>query len=271
MCATSCDSGSLIWHQPSSTDIRLTWTLASRYVFTMSNNDTFQRLLALDVAKHVEKKGKFSYLSWAYAIAELRKLAPDAVWEVRRFPLPEHPHILAPYCATPTGYFVEVAVTVGGVTLSQIHPVIDERNTTIASPKADQINKSIMRCLVKAIALHGLGLHIYAGEDLPLGDDDDEKAPPKKPAPPPFDRTPALKLARLLMDAKGDEEVTYGAEHVGDVVDDSADGKALRIGLDALVDEASARVAGVDWKPTSNPKWPKAAAWLRGEVGKAGL
>lgn len=242
----------------------------ARYACGMSTTDTFQRLLSTDVAKHVEKKGKFSYLSWAYAIAELRKVAPDAVWEVRRFPLPDHPHILAPYCATPTGYFVEVAVTVGGVTLSQIHPVIDERNTTIANPKADQINKSIMRCLVKAIALHGLGLHIYAGEDLPLGDDDDDKGPPKKAAPA-FDRTPALKLARLLMDAKGDEEVSYGAEHVGDVVDDSADGKALRIGLDALVDEASARVAGVEWRPTSNPKWPAAAKWLRGEVGKAGL
>jgi hypothetical protein len=248
----------------------LTRTDRLRYLWRMSTNDTFQRLLALDVAKHVEKKGKFSYLSWAYAIAEMRKVAPDAVWEVRRFPLPDHPHILAPYCATPTGYFVEVAVTVGGVTLSQIHPVIDERNTTIASPKADQINKSIMRCLVKAIALHGLGLHIYAGEDLPLGDDDDDKKPPTK-APPALDRMPALKLAKLLMEAKGDEEVSYGAEHIETVVDDSADGKALRIGLDALADEASARVAGVTWEPKGNAKWPAAAKWLRGEVGKAGL
>lgn len=240
----------------------------------------FQHLVGIDVSRYVERKGKFSYLSWSYAIAELRKAAPDATWEIKRFPLPDAPHILAPYCATPAGHFVEVAVSVGGITLSQIHPVIDERNTTIQNPKADQINKSIMRCLVKAIALHGLGLHIYAGEDLPLADEVEHVDAPKqqksKPVrvetpPPSLDRTSALKLARLLMDAKGDEEVTYGASHVADVVDDSADGKALRIGLDALVDEASARVAGVEWKPTSNPKWPAAAKWLRGEVGKAGL
>jgi hypothetical protein len=156
----------------------------------------FQTLLALDVGKFVEKKGKFSYLSWSYAVAELRKHAPDATWAVLKFPLPEHAHVLAPYCITPAGCFVEVAVTVAGITLAQTHPIIDERNTTIKAPNAGDVNKSIMRCLVKAIALHGLGLNVYAGEDLPLGDDDDK--PTKKAAasgPTEADRVKGAKIA----------------------------------------------------------------------------
>lgn len=72
-----------------------------------------------------------------------------------------------PYLLCEAGVFVEVAVTVQGITLSQIHPVLDGRNRPIPEPTAFEINTSIQRCLVKAIALHGLGLYIYAGEDLP--------------------------------------------------------------------------------------------------------
>jgi hypothetical protein len=239
----------------------------------------FAALLSTDVSRHVERKGKFFYLSWSYAVAELGRVDPTATWEVIKFPLPDAPHVHAPYCATPAGCFVEVAVTVQGRRLSQVHPVIDERNATIANPKADQINKSIMRCLVKAIALHGLGLNIYAGEDLPLGDADED--PPKKPVkvdlpkkpttPTALDKAPAYKLARLLSETKDTTELAYGVQHISEVVDDSADGKALRIGLDALADEASARIAGQEWRPTGNAKWPAAAKWLRGEMAKAGV
>lgn len=109
---------------------------------------------------HVEKKGGFSYLSWPYAVAQLRQFDPTATWEVRRFDG-------LPFLVTEAGVFVEVAVTVQGVTLSQIHPVLDGRNRPLMSPSSFDINSSIQRCLVKAIALHGLGLYIYAGEDLP--------------------------------------------------------------------------------------------------------
>ena len=84
-----------------------------------------------------------------------------------------------PYLRSETGYFVEVAVTVQGVTLSQIHPVLDGRNQPILEPTAFDINTSIQRCLVKAIALHGLGLYIYAGEDLPDGQTPATPAPSK--------------------------------------------------------------------------------------------
>jgi aspartate aminotransferase-like enzyme len=75
-----------------------------------------------------------------------------------------------PFQKTEAGFFVEVAVTVQSVTLSQIHPVLDSKNRPIDMPSAFDINTSIQRCLVKAIALHGLGLYIYAGEDLPAAD-----------------------------------------------------------------------------------------------------
>ena len=135
----------------------------------------FARLNQINVSEHLEKKGAFSYLSWVYAVAQLRLADPAACWEIRRFDG-------LPFLRTELGYFVEVAVTVQGVTLSQIHPVLDSKNRPIFEPTAFDINTSIQRCLVKAIALHGLGLYVYAGEDLP----DAEAAkptPPKAPVP----------------------------------------------------------------------------------------
>jgi hypothetical protein len=136
----------------------------------------FTRLNQINVNDRVEKKGQFSYLSWPYAVAQLRLADPAACWEVRRFDG-------LPYLKTEAGYFVEVAVTVQGVTLSQIHPVLDGKNRPIFEPTAFDINTSLQRCLVKAIALHGLGLYIYAGEDLPEGDKPVEESAPKPKAP----------------------------------------------------------------------------------------
>ncbi len=120
----------------------------------------FSELAAINVSEHVEKKGQFNYLSWPYAVAQLRSFDDTATWEIKRFNG-------LPFLPTDYGTFVEVAVTVKNITLSQIHPVLDARNKPIPVPSAFDINTSIQRCLVKAIALHGLGLSVYAGEDLP--------------------------------------------------------------------------------------------------------
>lgn len=125
-----------------------------------ASKNYFAVLNDINVSEHVEKKGQFSYLSWPFAIAQLRLADPAATWAVKRFDG-------LPYLKTEGGYFVEVEVTVQGITLSQLHPVLDGKNKPIASPTAFEINTSIQRCLVKAIALHGLGLYIYSGEDLP--------------------------------------------------------------------------------------------------------
>ena len=124
----------------------------------------FEVLRKHNVSEHMEKKGQFNYLSWAFAVEELRKLKPDATWRVIK---DDNGH---PYTSTPAGHFVEVEVTVDDISLSQIHPVLDHRNQTLEQPNAFQINTSIQRCLAKAIALHGLGLYIYRGEDLPEAD-----------------------------------------------------------------------------------------------------
>lgn len=142
---------------------------------------SFARLAAINVNENVERKGGFAYLSWPYAVSQLRMADPAATWEVRRFDG-------LPFLMTEAGVFVEVAVTVAGVTLSQIHPVLDGRNRPILAPTAFDINTSLQRCLVKAIALHGLGLYIYAGEDLPVTPDA-QAANDERPARP--ERGPA--------------------------------------------------------------------------------
>lgn len=131
-----------------------------------SETNYFATLAARDVGNYVEKKGQFSYLSWTWAIQELRTFDPTATWEVHKF---THPNgAVLPYMLGPNGAFTEVSVTVKGITLSQIQPVMDFKNKSVANPDAMEVNKAIQRCLVKAIALHGLGLYIYSGEDLPV-------------------------------------------------------------------------------------------------------
>ena len=129
-----------------------------------TTQSTFMKLFKTDVSKYTEKKGKFNYLSWAYAVQELKRACPTARWGVTKA------EDGSPFFKTECGYFVDVWVEVDGVSLSQIHPVLDNRNDAIEEPNAFQINTSLQRALAKAIALHGLGLYIFAGEDLPEPD-----------------------------------------------------------------------------------------------------
>lgn len=122
---------------------------------------TFEALSAIDVSEFTEKKGQFTYLSWADAVNVLLKHYPDATWEVA------HNHDGWPYFPCPAGAFVEVTLTINSVPRTQIHPVLDYRNKPISEPDSFQVNTAIQRCLAKAISLHGLGLYIYRGEDLP--------------------------------------------------------------------------------------------------------
>jgi hypothetical protein len=138
----------------------------------------FARLFQINVNEHVQTKGQFRFLSWPYAVAQLRLHDPAATWEVKRFDG-------MPFLRSEAGYLVEVAVTVQGITLSQLHPVLDAKNRPIEQPTVFDLNSSIQRCLVKAIALHGLGLYIYAGEDLPVGEASNDPVAPDLPRPEP--------------------------------------------------------------------------------------
>jgi hypothetical protein len=159
-----------IYRKPTKSVISVTG-LSGAFNLEIPMENYFAKLNSINVSEHIEKKGQFSYLSWPYAVQQLRQADPAATWEVRRFDG-------LPYLKTDCGHFVEVAVTVAGVTLSQIHPVLDGKNRPIELPNAFDINTSIQRCLVKAIALHGLGLYIYAGEDLPDGASNEQQSVP---------------------------------------------------------------------------------------------
>ena len=152
----------------------------------------FTELDRVDVTQHIEKKGKFSYLSWAFAVRELKKRHPSATWTV-------HEWDGIPFIKTECGFFVKVTVTVDEVDATQVHPVLDHQNKTVNSPNAFQINTSIQRCLAKAIALHGLGIHLYAGEDLPPS--------------PPLDNMQQKELLDLLTDRNAEKGLVDNVMH----------------------------------------------------------
>ena len=121
-------------------------------------------LLKINVNDHLEKKGNLSYLSWAWAWAEVLKIDSTAVWVAHEWS--DRPAMFLPDGTA----MVKVSVTIKGDTKSCVLPVMDNRNRAIQNPDAFSVNTAVMRCLAKAIAMHGLGLYIYAGEDLPEGE-----------------------------------------------------------------------------------------------------
>lgn len=115
---------------------------------------TYQEIRTINVNEHTEKKGKFTYLSWAWAVDQLLQLDSTATWEYKD-----------PVYFNET-LMVFCSVTAFGKTMTAQLPVMN-MNKAIPNPDAFQVNTAMQRCLAKAIALHGLGLYIYAGEDIP--------------------------------------------------------------------------------------------------------
>ena len=162
----------------------------------MATENPFVKLFAIDFKDHLEVKKsgntELKYVSWAYAWAEVKKLYPAASYEVKKFN--GLPYVYDPI----TGFMVYTSVTIEGVSHEMWLPVLDGANKamkatpyTYTTPKWDynpqtrrrekigmeertveaasmfDVNKAIMRCLVKNLAMFGLGLYVYAGEDLP--------------------------------------------------------------------------------------------------------
>ena len=128
--------------------------------------NSVHELLKLNVKDHTEKKNGLSYLSWAWAWTEALKADPMANFEVMMFDGGE-----MPYMVVNNSGMVWVTVTMFEKPMTCFLPIMDHRNKPIAQPDAFQVNTSLMRCLTKALALHGIGLYIYAGEDLPEQDE----------------------------------------------------------------------------------------------------
>ena len=128
----------------------------------------YEELAAINVGTKIEKKNGLSYLSWAWALDTLMRADPDASWDYGE------PKMFA------DTMMVYCTVTAFGKARTAHLPVMDYKNQPIKNPNAFQVNTAMQRALVKAIALHGLGLYIYAGEDLPPADTDAEQEPVKE-------------------------------------------------------------------------------------------
>lgn len=141
-------------------------------------------LIKVDTSDHIETKNGLSYLSWAWAWTAALKADPSANFHVESF---TYDDVTLPFMKIGDTAMVWVSVTMFGQKRTCMLPVMDHRNKPIPKPDAFQVNTAIMRCLVKAIALHGLGLHIYAGEDFPESVDQDtgEIKQARKPEPKP--------------------------------------------------------------------------------------
>lgn len=166
---------------------------------TRKKQTTFEKLSAINVNKYVEKKNGLTYLSWAYAWAETKKHCPDARYEILETQYDEA-----------TGFMCHTQVTIEGETLAMWLPVMDSKNqamkkqmysyTTrygekqVAQATTTDINKTIMRCLTKNLAMFGLGIYIYAGEDMPMEESQETK-------PVPTNNKPTLEVGDAKWDA----------------------------------------------------------------------
>ena len=126
----------------------------------VDRKELISKLLAKDVNSHTEKKNNLTYLSWAWAWAEALKADANAVYKVEMFDCKCYMDINGTA-------MVFVTVTMFGKAITCQLPVMDYRNKAIPNPDAFAVNTAIMRCMTKGLSLHGLGLYIYAGEDLP--------------------------------------------------------------------------------------------------------
>lgn len=167
------------------------------------DKNIFDLLYPVDVSEHKEEKNGLSYLSWTWAWAEVKKRFPEANYEIIKFD--GIPYVFDPK----TGFMVFTRVTIGDITHEMWLPVMDSNNCamkdvpyevqtkykkiTVKAATMFDINKSIMRCLVKNLAMFGLGLYIYAGEDLPEEVAEPKQEEPKQEEPKPEKKTSSKK------------------------------------------------------------------------------
>lgn len=195
------------------------------------------KLLSINVSDHTEKKNGLTYLSWAWAWAEVLKIDPKATWEAHEF------NGLPAAFLPDESAMVKVSVTIEEHTKSCWLPVMDHRNKAIKGPDAFAINTAIVRCLTKCVSMHGLGLYIYAGEDLPEG--------------PENDRTLIMKVRNSISEHVANER-DIGALQEWEIATDMGEefAKAVWSGLTSPVRDKLRALRGEEAK-----KRPKDEAW----------
>lgn len=171
-------------------------------VLTVGNlvdrKEAINKMLSTNVNNHTEKKGNLTYLSWAWAWAEALKADEDATYKVEMFGDKCYMDINGTA-------MVFVTVTMFRKPVTCQLPVMDFRNKAIVDADAFAVNTAIMRCMTKALSLHGLGLYIYAGEDLPEGEGSDIDVNSM------IDHLAAIEAASTIEELKDVYTVAYGA------------------------------------------------------------
>tara|TARA_R100000458_G_C8273585_1_gene248468 strand:- start:91 stop:693 length:603 start_codon:yes stop_codon:yes gene_type:complete len=135
----------------------------------MANKEisVFQRLSEIDVSHMTERKGQFTYLSWTHAWKAVKDNYPDAIFVKTVYT--DNQNNQLPFMRDTKGNtWVGVAVSIEGITVEEVFPVLDNRNKAMQFPDSFAVNTAHQRCLTKALAYHGLGINVYAGEDLPM-------------------------------------------------------------------------------------------------------
>lgn len=159
----------------------------------MDKRSVFEVLNAIDCSEHLEKKNGLTYLSWAWAWQILKKHYPASIYTIYEDAQGRNYHTDGRTCWVKTG------VTVEGIEHIEYLPVMDFRNASILVDKVTSfdVNKAIQRSLTKAVARHGLGLYVYAGEDLPDAADDEKRPAASKPAPAPVQQPKPIDIDTL--------------------------------------------------------------------------
>lgn len=172
-----------------------------------TTKSVFETLNAVNCNEHTERKNGLTYLSWAWAWAEVKKRYPTAFYTI--YETPEG----RPYWSDGRTCWVKTGVTIEGLEHIEYLPVMDYKNVSIPLDKITSMdmNKAIQRSLTKAAARHGLGLYIYAGEDLPEGETE-QKAEPKQTASAPSVPAMTEKLYWQLVRATAEGKLTKSGQ-----------------------------------------------------------
>jgi hypothetical protein len=198
--------------------------------------NVFETLSSINVNEYTEKKNGLTYLTWSYAWKEFKKVCPDATYEVVKFD--GKPYVYDENL----GYMCYTTVTVNGLTHEMWLPVMDGANKamkavpytykvksygkevekTVQAATMFDINKTIMRCLVKNLAMFGLGLYIYAGEDLP------EAEQPEKPAPYPSRQEMLYEIQKKYPKDSKNREALVNSLGVA-TIDDMTDAQVMAV------------------------------------------
>lgn len=251
-------------------------------------------MLKVNVNDHTEQKNGLTYLSWSWAWAECLKADPNANWHVHLFD--DKLYNKVPYMTVVDTAMVMVDVTINGVTRTCQLPVMDNRNAPISISgttvtdrygkekivrvDAFSVNTAIMRCLVKAVAMHGLGLYIYSGEDLPEQDKPEEvkrqfiEPPADNPADPKpvpkatakekatplekIENTKIIKAENEARDAEPEPPKAWKLEDMAEFTKMFFKHAALNSTQESLVDYAHQNKASIELMKESLPDMHKA-------------